>query len=80
MSIAPGYGALALCGRGRLGLITSVTPTVRRQDESGRVIRTWKGVHLDKSYRGKSWQSRSPQVLGYADDPDQLIKKLHELD
>ena len=84
-SLEPRAGAIALCGRGFLGLITSQRPvSVTYRD--GTEAPTWGGFHLQHQqlssaagvvYRtvevGDSWSSRNPVVLGYLED---LLKHL----
>lgn len=54
----PFIGCIAVCGSGRIGLITGY-------NEEKKV---WRGVHLQVHERGRDWQSKKPTVLGIAYD------------
>lgn len=59
-------GALAFCGLGALGLITSDSPTpVNYRDGSTGLA--WTGIHLTRKIApiGSAWSSRDPRVVSY---------------
>lgn len=71
--LKPKKGAVAKCGLGCLGLITSNEPLPRRED--GKQV--WQGIHLEdrevtypngevkRVKEGDFWCSAKPQVLVY---------------
>lgn len=60
----PRKHALALCSKGRLGVITSEGPEPVEYPD-GTKGTAWTGYHLPD---GRPWSSRNPQVVGYLDD------------
>lgn len=50
----PEYGAIATCGAGKLGVITTREPNARGY---------WLGIHLGRQF-GNRWMSKKPKVLG----------------
>ena len=62
MSQIVSKGAIAICSRGRKGLITSDGP-VEVTYEDGSKGMAWTGVHLGPAVLGQPWSSRNPTVL-----------------
>ena len=69
-SMTPRKNALALCGHGSLGLITSDEPEVLYFSGEDRERICWTGIHLtDKTRKpGSFWCSSNPKVIGYLED------------
>ncbi len=69
----PRKWAIAICGKGGLGLITSDKPSLIDfgKDFGAKDERLcWTGIYLSDHLRkpGSFWCSSNPQVLGYLDD------------
>jgi hypothetical protein len=61
----PRKNALAICGRKKLGLITSDSPELLHFDNEDREC--WTGIHLTGDV-GSFWCSSNPEVVGYLDE------------
>jgi hypothetical protein len=69
----PRKNAIAICGRGALGLITSTTtvPLEWKDPQGNSYVRDhWTGIHLTNKIKpiGSPWCSTSPTVIGYLDE------------
>lgn len=64
----PRKNAIAICGKGALGLITSEKREVLRFSDGERAC--WTGIHLTDKVRksGSYWCSSNPTVVGYLDE------------
>lgn len=63
----PCKGAIAVCGRGRVGLITKPLP--ERTVRDGAPRDAWHGVTIwPIEFFGKPWQSLAPEVLAVLED------------
>lgn len=78
----PRRGALAICSRGCLGLITSQSPERIDYPDGGEGI-AWTGVHLlpcawegGPPNAGAPWSSRTPRVVGHIDEFGDLFREL----
>lgn len=60
----PKKGAIAICGIGCLGLITSEAPEAVKYKD-GNIGVAWTGIHLtDKVVpAGSPWSSRNPKIV-----------------
>lgn len=58
----PEKGAIAICSKGMLGLITSETPVVKYYGET--IAITWTGIQLENNV-GSKWSSKNPKVVGH---------------
>jgi hypothetical protein len=68
--------AIAICGKGAIGLITSdEQKLVHFSDGTSRMC--WTGIHLTDKIRkfGSYWCSSKPEVIGYLDEmiPDHWL-------
>ncbi len=71
----PRKNAIAVCGKGALGLITSDEPEMLTfTDGTSRLC--WIGIHLTDKVRkpGSYWCSANPEVVGYLEDA--LLKQI----
>ena len=62
--------------KGHLGLILDDEPQIKRQDFGDRIVHTWRGVHLGRHKVDRPWQSCRPQVVGYVEDVDAILKNI----
>jgi hypothetical protein len=62
----PCKGAIAKCGLGKFGLITSDVPEDVTYDD-GKVGKAWTGIYLEGNV-GAFWCSRHPEVVGLIED------------
>lgn len=70
----PRKGAIAVCGAGHLGVITSDSKeTVRYPD--GETSTAWPGIHLAKDKLGSRWSSREPRIIGHVDDLPEILEQ-----
>lgn len=68
-NLRPRKGALAICGIGTLGLITSTEPQAVTYPDGSKGI-AWTGIHLTEKITaiGSPWSSRNPRVVAYTED------------
>lgn len=60
--LQPKRGAIARCGAGFIGIITSDQP-IKVEYQDGNNGLAWVGIHLQPELLGANWSSRSPTVL-----------------
>jgi len=66
-------GALAICSKGRIGLITSRSPVAIEYADGNKGF-AWTGIHLTDAVVGDGkagepfWSSRDPKIVGHVDD------------
>jgi len=66
-SDSPRRGAIALCTRNILGLITSKTPQEVTYRDGGKAM-AWTGVCIHpEEFAGRPWSSRTPRVVAFVD-------------
>lgn len=63
----PHRGAIALCAKGEVGLITSECPQPNVDRRDGYIYfdqpMKWRGIHLSPDKFGRPWSSQEPEVL-----------------
>jgi hypothetical protein len=64
MDKKPQKGAIAICSRGILGLITSDKPEEVKYSD-GNTGLAWTGIQIGENTFGQKWSSRNPKVLNY---------------
>jgi hypothetical protein len=62
----PRKNAIAICGRGGLGLITEDTPKLIHFENGDKRV-CWVGIYLTEK-PGSFWCSSEPTVVGHLDD------------
>lgn len=73
----PRKGAIAVCSRGILGLITSEQPEEVEYPDGNKGV-AWTGIQLDHN-PGAPWSSREPKVLYYEEKLQSLLVKVNML-
>ena len=75
-SLKPKRGAIATCSAGSLGLITADEPKEITYSD-GSSAEAWVGIHLTDKIRsiGDGWSSRDPEVLGYIENLQDVLKE-----